>query len=195
MNKYKEESMWQILLAVSLIASIIWIVVLLRKGCGNHGNDEPIVRHDTTYITLIDTIHDTIPPIVKTRYIHDTAYVVRDSAGHEHDVFLPITQNYYRKEGLYEAWVSGFRPSLDSINVTREKEVMTIVETKKEMQREWKLYAQGGFFAREGIFLPSVGVSLSAPKKWSLGANISVPYKGSPIYNFSVGYNLLPNKH
>lgn len=191
-----KESRWLITAIVLFSISLLLLTCLRWKHEFEHyDDDEPIVRHDTTYITIIDTIHDTIPPIVKTRYIHDTAYVARDSAGHEHDVFLPITQNYYRKEGLYEAWVSGFRPSLDSINVTREKEVMTIVETKKEMQREWKLYAQGGFFAREGIFLPSVGVSLSTPKKWSLGANISVPYKGSPIYNFSVGYNLLPNKH
>lgn len=191
-----KECRWLITAIVLFSISLLLLTCLRWKHeLEHHGDDEPIVRHDTTYITIIDTIHDTIPPIVKTRYIHDTAYVARDSAGHEHDVFLPITQNYYRKEGLYEAWVSGFRPSLDSINVTREKEVMTIVETKKEIQREWKLYAQGGFFAREGIFLPSVGVSLSTPKKWSLGANISVPYKGSPIYNFSVGYNLLPNKH
>lgn len=191
-----KECRWLITAIVLFSISLLLLTCLRWKHeLEHHDDDEPIVRHDTTYITVIDTIHDTIPPIVKTRYIHDTAYVARDSAGHEHDVFLPITQNYYRKEGLYEAWVSGFRPSLDSINVTREKEVMTVVETRREIQREWKLYAQGGFFAREGIFLPSVGISLSTPKKWSLGANISVPYKGSPIYNFSVGYNLLPNKH
>ena len=71
---------------------------------------------------------------------------------------------------------------------------MTITETKREIQREWKLYAQGGFFARDGIFLPSVGISIASPKKWSLGANISIPHKGSPEYNITIGYNILPNK-
>jgi hypothetical protein len=191
-----KECRWLITAIVLFSISLLLLTCLRWKHeLEHHDDDEPIVRHDTTYVSIIDTIHDTLPPIIKTRYLRDTIYLAKDTSGVEHHISLPITQNFYKKDGLYEAWVSGFRPSLDSINVTREKEVMTIVETKKEIQREWKLYAQGGFFAREGIFLPSVGVSLSTPKKWSLGANISVPYKGSPIYNFSVGYNLLPNKH
>lgn len=188
----------KLILAIILISGGIIIALSIGwyaqwKSCYG-GHDTQPVKHDTAYVTLWDTIHDTLPPIVKTRYIHDTTFVTKDSMGNEHDVLLPITQNYYRKEGFYEAWVSGIYPSLDSVNVVRQKEVMTITETKREIQREWKLYAQGGFFARDGIFLPSVGISIASPKKWSLGANISIPHKGSPEYNITIGYNILPNK-
>ena len=39
-------------------------------------------------------------------YLHDTTFVE-----------VPITQKYYHEDSLYDAWVSGFLPQLDSIQV------------------------------------------------------------------------------
>jgi len=151
-------------------------------------NDE--VERDTAFVVIRDTIHDTLPPIVKTRYLHDTIFVAKDTAGVEHDIVLPITQNFYKKDGLYEAWVSGYNPMLDSIHVLRQKDIVTITNEKTIIQNKWRIEAQGGFFAHSSVFLPSIGISISAPKKWSCSANMSIPYKGEPIYSFSIGYSL-----
>ena len=187
-----KEAKWLIVAIVMFAMSLLLLTCLKWKHeFDGHGDDEPIIRHDTTYVTIIDTIHDTLPPIIKTRYLRDTIYLAKDTNGIEHDVILPITQNFYRKEGLYEAWVSGFNPMLDSIHMLKQKEVVTIKEEKTIMQNKWKLSVEGGFFAHSGNFLPSVGVCISMPKKWSCSGNVSVPYKGSPIYSISIGYNLL----
>ena len=171
--------------------SLLLLVCLEWKNELEHHSDVgPIIKHDTAYVVITDTIHDTLPAIIKTRWLHDTIFVAKDTAGVEHDIVLPITQNFYKKEALYEAWVSGFNPSLDSIHVFIQKEVVTITNEKTITQNKWRIEAQGGFFAHSSVFLPSIGVSISAPKKWSCSANMSIPYKGEPIYSFSIGYSL-----
>ena len=187
----EKETKWLIVAIVLFALSFLLLTCLRWKHeIDNDAHDEPIIKHDTTYITLTDTIHDTLPPIVKTRWVRDTIYLAKDTDGVEHDVILPITQNYYEKEGLYEAWVSGFNPMLDSVHVFSKKEVVTITNEKVVIQNKWKLYAEGGFFAHSETFLPSVGLSITAPKKWAYRANISFPYKGAPIYSFTIGYKL-----
>jgi hypothetical protein len=187
-----KESRWLITAIVLFSISLLLLTCLRWKHeLEHHGDDEPIIRHDTTYINLIDTIHDTLPPIIKTRWLRDTIYLAKDTNGYEHNVILPITQNHYKKDGLYEAWVSGYNPMLDSIHVLRQKDIVTITNEKTIVQNKWKLYVEGGFFAHSGNFLPSVGVCIGMPKKWSCSGNISIPYKGSPIYSISIGYDLL----
>lgn len=186
-----KEAKWLIVAIVIFAMSLLLLTCLRWKHeFDNHVIDEPIIKHDTTYVTIIDTIHDTLPKIIKTRWLRDTIYLAKDTNSIEHDVILPITQNFYRKEGLYEAWVSGYNPMLDSIHVLRQKDIVTITNEKTIIQNKWKLYIEGGFFAHSSAFLPSIGISISAPKKWSCSANMSIPYKGEPIYSFSIGYSL-----
>lgn len=187
----EKETKWLIVAIVLFAVSFLLLTCLRWKHEFEHdGHDEPTIKHDTTYVTITDTIHDTLPAIIKTRYLHDTIFVAKDTAGVEHDIVLPITQNFYKKDGLYEAWVSGYNPMLDSIHVLRQKDIVTITNEKTIIQNKWRIEAQGGFFAHSSVFLPSIGISISAPKKWSCSANMSIPYKGEPIYSFSIGYSL-----
>ena len=106
--------------------------------------DKPIeesVTRDTV------TLHDTIPDIapmskdsVRLKYVtrwlpravHDTIDHFVDVSKMMHDtvaVQVPITSKHYSSKG-YDAWVSGFEPSLDSIKVYKETQVITETITR-----------------------------------------------------------------
>lgn len=90
-------------------------------------------------------VHDTIPQyypqpveVVKTKVDYKWLTRVRTSTDTLtlHDsvlVEVPITSKHYQSQE-YDAWVSGYEPSLDSIFVYREKEIITetITKTVKE---------------------------------------------------------------
>jgi hypothetical protein len=89
-------------------------------------------------VTVVDTVTYTLPVArdsVVVRYmtkklpiVHDTVHpICIDSA----DVNIPITQKQYC-DSTYTAWVSGYEPSLDSIRVYKNREVVTINKVKKE---------------------------------------------------------------
>lgn len=102
------------------------------------------IKEKITTVTKIDTIMDTVlvakkenvikvirDTLVNVEFIHDTidtSMVVAD---------VPITQKEYSDDSTYTAWVSGYRPSLDSINIYR-KNISTNKETvikKKDIHR------------------------------------------------------------
>lgn len=74
--------------------------------------DSLIVRYDTV---RLPSVRDTI---THTEIAYDT--IIRDSV----NVVVPITQKRY-EDSTYTAWVSGFRPQLDSIKVYRKTTTIT----------------------------------------------------------------------
>ena len=102
------------------------------------------IKEKITTVTKIDTIMDTVLVVKKEKAIKvirdtlvnvefirdtvDTAKVVAD---------IPIVQKEYSDDSTYTAWVSGYRPSLDSINIYR-KNISTNKESvikKKDIHR------------------------------------------------------------
>ena len=102
------------------------------------------IKEKITTVTKIDTIRDTVLVVKKEKVIKvtrdtlvnvefirdtvDTAKVVAD---------IPIVQKEYSDDSTYTAWVIGYRPSLDSINIYR-KNISTNKETvikKKDIHR------------------------------------------------------------
>lgn len=102
------------------------------------------IKEKITTVTKIDTIMDTVLVVKKEKVIKvirdtlvnveficdtvDTAKVVAD---------IPIVQKEYSDDSTYTAWVSGYRPSLDSINIYR-KNISINKETvikKKDIHR------------------------------------------------------------
>lgn len=90
---------------------------------------------------IIDTIPYKVPVPVDstvTRYVTVTLPIVRDtlcdtityvdSVHHDStDVVIPITQIEY-KDSTYQAWVSGFRPQLDSIKIYQKMITKTVIK-------------------------------------------------------------------
>lgn len=69
-------------------------------------------------------------------------------------VEVPIEQKVY-EDSTYKAWVSGYLPSLDSINVYQRTEVITV--TKFQKQKRWSLgIGLGATLGADGKVRPGI---------------------------------------
>lgn len=121
-----------------------------------------------------DTIHDTIPKIAEERQvgtikvpandilsIHRPSYSAENADVKQKEVEnsayqtmqptaidtieLPKMQRVYTDDSTYRAWVSGYEPRLDSINVFRKiiKETVTITIPTKKKRTFWQRFNIG----------------------------------------------------
>ena len=121
---------------------------------------EPVVHTDTLY--LRDTIRIDRPvPVPKPVYLPpDTLRLV--SVQHDTvEVLVPMEQKHYR-DSLYDAWVSGYRPSLDSLHIYPVTKVITTTLTVREKTKRWGIGPQIGVgLSPKGAAVPYVGVGIS----------------------------------
>ena len=154
------------------------------------GNKETVRTEfvtDTLYLYKVDTVYYE-KPVYKTRTVVDTVYLAGCNDG---EIPLPIEQKHYSQEGVYDAWVSGYQPELDSISVYRKTEYQIItneVETVRETTNVG-VYANVGFVAFDGLNGGHVGVTLATRKKLSFGVNAGIMNK-KPFYGATIGYKL-----
>lgn len=144
----------------NIIAFILglWLATLICR-CHHSTESEPPLRD-----TIVDTIK-VVKPIAKdsviTRYkvvnmervnyvdsVNTISEVVFDTV----QVRLPIESKHYEGDS-YEAWVSGYEPNLDSINVYNH----TIVPKPKR----WSIGLQGGVGITPKGVQPYIGVGIS----------------------------------
>lgn len=170
MSKITQNILWA-------FAIIFVMMLVIPRNCstGNNG-----VVSDTTRVVVYDTI-SYYKPIAKdsvvVRYITERlpvadvkednflnnitdtiAMVAPDSA----NVVIPITQKVY-EDSTYTAYVSGYKPSLDSIFVYPSKEVQTIT-TKDNDKSRWSLSVSVGYgltLTKQPTFAPVASVNLS----------------------------------
>lgn len=105
--------------------------------------DSLVVRYETVKLPAVrDTVRDS--HIYKDTLVHDSVNVI-----------LPITQKKY-EDSTYTAWVSGFRPNLDSINIYRK----TVYKTITEKPVRWGIGLVGGYgYGTKGT-TPFIGVGI-----------------------------------
>lgn len=162
MSKITQNILWAL--------GIIFVVMLvIPRNCSTGSNG---VVSDTTRVTIYDTIAY-YQPIAKdstvVRYVTevvkviDTADVVTDC--HHLDsvkVQIPITQKVY-EDSTYKAYVSGFKPNLDSILVYSKTKVQTITNKVNDKSR-WSISVHGGYgltLTKQPTFSPYVGIGIS----------------------------------
>ena len=126
-------------------------------------------RHfaDTIHTIIHDTTHYRMPiayDSVVIRYQNKYAVVnktvidtITVTAGDSIPVVIPITQKAY-KDSAYEAWVSGYEPKLDSINVFSKTVIQTI--TKPIANKRWGLGINAGYGYANGNFGPYIGIGV-----------------------------------
>ena len=110
--------------------------------------EKPVIKK----VEIIDTLLLTVP-ITDTLMLHDTVLV-----------HLPIEQRQY-SDPRYTAWVSGYRPQLDSIQIYQTTEYITKEIKKATKSKRWGIGLQAGY----GVSLhngqvftaPYIGVGLS----------------------------------
>lgn len=143
-----------------------WILVCLLLGvivwmqCNPHDPSTVYIKGDT--VRIRDTIRDTIPkPAKRTPKRIDTVYLPilidattdRTVEGDSIPVLVPIVSKEYKTDN-YRAIVSGYKPSLDFMEVYGEKEIITL----KPKNKRWGLGLQTGCSYPGGWY---VGVGIS----------------------------------
>ena len=136
----------------------LWLCLLITR-CTNKAATEPTQRD-----TIVDTI-EVVKPIavdsVVTRFkwvtlervkdttiINEVSEVVFDTV----QVRLPIESKHYTSAN-YDAWVSGYEPTLDSIKVySREIKIR---------QSRWSIGLQGGIGLTPKGVQPYIGVGVA----------------------------------
>ena len=148
--------------------SLPWILVCLLFGvivwmrC--HPNDPSTVyiKGDTVHIR--DTVRATIPqPVKETPKRIDTVYLPilidtttdRTVESDSISVLIPITSKEYETDD-YRAIVSGYKPSLDFMEVYRDKEIITLSPLQKK--KHWGLGLQTGYGYPSGWYF-GIGIS------------------------------------
>lgn len=86
----------------------------------------PVPVKETVTDTMLVAVRDTV-------MLRDTAYIV-----------LGMTQRYYRGLG-YEAWVSGYRPRLDSCRVFPRTVYISSSAVSREPVKRWGIGIQAGY--------------------------------------------------
>ena len=110
--------------------------------------EKPVIKK----VEIIDTLRLPVP-ITDTLMLHDTVFV-----------HLPIEQRQY-SDPRYTAWVSGYRPQLDSIQIYQRSEYITIEVNAITKSKRWGIGLQAGYGValHNGQLFPApyIGVGLS----------------------------------
>ena len=148
--------------------SLPWILVCLLLGvvvwmCYNPHEPQPMYVKGAT-VHIRDTIRDTIlKPVRETLKRTDTVYLPilidtttdRTVEDDSIPVLIPITSKEYKTDD-YRAVVSGYKPSLDFMELYRDNKIITLTPLQKK--KRWGLGLQAGY---------------GYPGGWYVGAGIS----------------------
>ena len=147
------------------VALAVTFILGLSVGFGLRGRrparvPDPIMQTDTIY--LRDTIKVDRPvPVPKLVYLpSDTVRLV--STQHDTvEVMVPMEQKHY-SDSLYDAYVSGYKPNLDSLHIYPVTKVITTTLTVKEKAKRWGIGPQIGVgVSPKGAAIPYIGVGIS----------------------------------
>ena len=144
---------WKIVLTILLTAAICSVV---GYGYGRRGSRVSTSVADT--ICFRDTVRDSIPmPVYETLVLEVPelfpVYITLDGDTIHDSIYIPvpISQKEYQTEN-YRAWVSGYKPSLDSIWVYPEKIII------REKPLRWGIGVIAGYGIGRNGLSPYVGV-------------------------------------
>lgn len=142
---------------------------------------------DTTTIIRIDTITNYVPKYIVKKEI-DTIYLPTNN---EDKVAITIEQRHYQKKGMYDAWISGYLPSLDSIKTYPRIEYRTITNnvTKEIYKSTLDFYPYIGFRRFDDKIGQVIGLSIKMPKKWMYSGEIGV-MDNKLMYGITVSYKI-----
>lgn len=175
MNKYIP----YIVIAVLLVSLIVSLTnrkgVIIEK-----------TTSDTVTLAKFDTIYVKKPIFIK-EVIVDT-FLIKDTLNNAY--IIAKTQRYY-KDSLYEAWVSGYRPNLDSLNIFRKTVTNTITNTvTREIYpktTDWYLNVGSDYIGKQ--FAPNVGIAVKFKRNFMLSGNVGY-YDKNLYYGLKIGFKL-----
>lgn len=150
-----------VLLAISGAVLGWWI-----RGLTQPKPVEPVIQKDTLYLRDTVEVDRPVPQPYPVYLPSDTVRLVTT----QHDtveVMVPMEQKHY-SDSLYDAYVSGYKPSLDSLRIYQTTKVVTITEIVKVPEKKrWGIGVQAGMGVQYGTIHkqmdvgPYIGVGIS----------------------------------
>lgn len=161
---------------------------LMAAALFNKRNAEIMYVTDTISIVHIDTIaRKELVPIY--RHIVDTVYV----ATTEESVHVPIEQHRYYENGLYDIWLSGYKPKLDSIKLYETSSQKIITNNVYISKKSWAISPYIGINVSKSAYRPMIGISFLSPKRWMLNVEMGLDEQNHTQYGLRIGKNILAN--
>lgn len=121
----------------------------------------PIEKTDTLWKT--DTLFFPLPvPVPQIIEMPPVEIPIIDSGIilQEDSLSVPIIQKHYT-DSTYEAWVSGYLPSLDSLKIFPRTAIVTMPSAVKEVKTRWGIGIQAGYGASKDGLTPYIGIGFS----------------------------------
>ena len=153
-------------ICVTVMAGLLIYCLGWHQGCKHKSENE--AKTDTLVVERWDTAFIDRPTEI-VRYVtrHDTIRdtsitIIVDSTNGHPTAIIPIEQAIYRdstENAKYVAYVSGYRPSLDSITINCMQKTEIITKIEREKQRRIGFGAQIGV-GYAGKLTPYVGLGL-----------------------------------
>lgn len=136
------------------------------------------VRTEYQWLPIAKIVHDTVG---FTQFVHDSVLVE-----------VPITSKHYHGE-QYDAWVSGYNPSLDSISVYQKEVLVTERVTVSKPPNKLSLDIRTGadYFSGLKDLWPYASANAEyniTNSRFSIGARCGVYYDMQEIRPFGGGY-------
>ena len=125
-----------------------WLAVAEKPDTNMFGTvaDEPYADAQGTVAAGLDAL---VNDVVANNMPPDSARVI-----------VPFTQKTYETDD-YKAWVSGYEPELDSINIYRRTETVTNTMYLDKKRRRWGgMVGVGAGISHKGTVTPMVGVMI-----------------------------------
>ncbi len=149
---------------------ILLLVISFRIGANFSSNqqDKEIIKIKTDTLKIHDTIR-VEKPVYITKVVLDSILVpvsVVDTLMKVDTIFInmPREQKYYKDEN-YEAWVSGFRPELDSLKIFRiSSQINTTYHYPIKKANRFSVGIQLGYgitISKEPQLSPFIGLGIS----------------------------------
>lgn len=150
--------------SLAIIAlSLALVVVSFCRGCENSSQGEP---QQPQKIVVCDTVRDTVtvtvPGVVERLILRHDTITVTDTAGVTVAVSVPIEQKHY-SDTLFDAWVSGVVPNLDSLRIYPVSVNTHTVEYlyRDTKPKRWGVSVSAGAAYTPKGFQPFLGVGVS----------------------------------
>ena len=129
------------------LAILASLAVGMLAGClirGNRPPDKEIITHTDT-LTVRDTIVEKYPLYVTHTVVDTMLVAVRDTVIVRDTAYVVVEreQRHYQGDD-YDAWVSGWRPALDSIRVYPETRYITTENISVAPRKRWGIGIQAG---------------------------------------------------
>lgn len=159
--------MQDVVFIIGVLAMVIVWLVLEHHFSTN----EPEVVRDTIYAT--DTVYPEAEVIKDTFLRYNTYYLkdtIRDTVPgiivNDDSILIPITQKEYTDDTTFRAWISGYEPNLDSIQVYQQKMIIKEKSTVKKRQMVnfgIQAGAGRGLFTKQFDVYVGAGVTITLP--------------------------------